>query len=331
MHMTLQQAADALRLYIKLQIPAFLWGAPGIGKSDLAHQIAAELGFELVDVRLSQMDAVDVRGIPSVTADGFTMWNPPAIFPRHDGRKYLVFWDEMNTAPQSVQVTAYQAILDNRIGEYLFPAGTVHVGAGNRQSDKAAAQRMPSALANRFAHIEVSPSIESWATWANGAGINPLLVAFLRFRDIHLHVMPKDDAKAFPTPRSWSRVSRILDELAPGSNLLHAMAAGIVGEAAAGELVSFVQMARAVPPLAAILSNPDGAPVPAEASVLYAVATALARKADKTNFAAVLKYLGRIPAEFARLGVNDAIRRDPTLKSTAAYVQFEIENQGVIL
>src|SRR5579864_6415742 len=105
--------------------------------------------------------------------------------------------------------------------------------------------RMPTALRNRFAHFEVRPDVETWAKWAAGAGVAPVVLGFNRFRPELHHRMPdqKDETNAFPTPRAWEKVSRIANK--PRELRLH-LVAGLVGDVAAGEFEAFVRIYDAV-------------------------------------------------------------------------------------
>jgi hypothetical protein len=231
--------------------------------------------------------------------------------------------DELNAAPASVQAACFQLILDRRLGEYVLPPEWIPIAAGNRQTDRAAAQRMPTALANRFAHIDVSADLESWSQWAVKTGIAPVVLAFLRFRPALLHDMPADgNARAFPTPRAWASVAKIANA-AP--DIRQALVAGIVGDGAAAEFEGFCRIWHNLPSIADVIANPDGAIVPVDISAQYAISAALGRKADRANFDRIMRYAGRLPPEFRILTVMDATGRDADLKNTAPYTAWCIE------
>jgi MoxR-like ATPase len=160
--------------------PAFLWGPPGIGKSEVVSGIVEELGGMMYDVRLGQMDPTDIRGIPFYNKDTGKMdWAPPIDLPDAETcAEYpvvVLFMDEMNTAAPAVQAAAYQLILNRRIGKYQLPDNVVMIAAGNRESDKGVTYRMPTPLANRFVHIEMRPD---FATWQDNIGTKGSLEAY---------------------------------------------------------------------------------------------------------------------------------------------------------
>lgn len=321
--------ARALRVLIRAGLPVFVWAGPGVGKSSVVAQVAAELKLRLRDVRALLLDPVDLRGLPFLGSDGRSKWATPDFLPQ-DGEGIL-FLDELNAAPAMVQASCYQLILDRRLGEYALPDGWSIVAAGNRDSDRAATTRMPTPLRNRFVHLDFEVDLQEWCEWAIQAGIRPEVIAFLRFRPELLSAFNKD-INAFPSPRSWEFASRILDSLVAGSHqgMEHELVAGAVGMGSATEFTGFLRMFRELPDVDAILMNPHRSPVPAEPSAQFAVASALARCASDTNFDRICTYLDRLPTEFRILCVRDATLRDSTLRSTGAYVRFQVAHHHAI-
>lgn len=287
------------------------------------------MNLELRDVRALLLDPVDLRGLPFLGSDGRSKWAAPDFLPE-DGEGIL-FLDELNAAPAMVQASCYQLILDRKLGEYALPDGWAIVAAGNRDSDRAVTARMPTPLRNRFVHLEFEVDVQEWSEWAIRAGIRPEVIAFLRFRPEMLSAFDRD-VNAFPSPRSWEFVSRILDSLnRPSSPAMeHELIAGAVGTGAATEFSGFLRMFRELPDIDSILMNPRQAPVPEIAAAQYAVASALARCASDTNFDRICVYLDRLPTEFRVLCARDATLRDPSLRSTAGYVRFAVENHHAI-
>jgi hypothetical protein len=307
-------------------IPVMLWGAPGVGKSDLMRAIAAGRSLPLIDWRANLREPVDLRGLPAPDmAARRTVWLQPEDLPdaTRDGPEGIFFIDGIVNAAPSMQAALYGLVLDGRLGDYVKPAGWHIVAAGNRMADRSSAGRMPLALANRFAHFTLDADPDAWRAWAEGAGVHPLVVAFMGFRPNLLHVMPGPDAMAFPSPRSWERVSRIAN--AP-EGALYRLAAAIVGEGAAAEFQAFAKAWRNLPSLATIVAEPDSAPVPSDPAAVYAVASLLSRKADRINLPAIVRYAERLGGDYERFVVTDAARRDNGLKSTGAYVAWAARN-----
>src|SRR5215471_17052962 len=202
---TIDRAALLTQRYIAKRRSVHLWGAPCIGKSDVVRQIAKQLGWNLIEWRANLREPVDCRGIPVADlATGVTKWLTPDELPRveRDGECGILFLDELNTASPQMQAVLFQLVLERRMGDYKLPDGWVIVAAGNRVSDRASAQKMPTALRNRFAHIYVTPDVGAWVKWAVANDVAPEMIAFVRLRRELLHRMPKGDENAFPTPRS---------------------------------------------------------------------------------------------------------------------------------
>jgi len=323
------RAAKALASLFAIRQPVFLWGPPGVGKSEIAAQAAAAANLELIDVRAVLLDPVDLRGLPSVAPDGRAHWCPPAFLPT--GGRGVLFLDELNAAPPLVQAACYQLILDRRVGEYRLPDGWAVAGAGNREQDRAVVHRMPSALANRLVHLEIEPGLEDWAAWAQGAGIRPEVVAFLRFRPALLHVFdPSAPARAFASPRSWTFVSAILDS-APDPDVELELYSGAVGLAAGTEFAGFLRVWRELPDTEAVLRSPAEAPVPREPAAVYAICEALARAACADTMPALTGYAARLPPEFGMLLMRDAVRNDASVTRTEAFAGWARDNAHVLV
>jgi MoxR-like ATPase len=316
----------ALHTLLAAKQPVFIWGGPGIGKSALVHQLADSQEMALQDIRALLLDPVDLRGLPFLGNDGRSKWATPEFLPQ--AGEGVLFLDELNAAPAMVQASCYQLVLDRKLGEYTLPPGWAIIAAGNRDSDRAVTTRMPTPLRNRFVHLEFEVDAQEWSEWAIQNGIRAEVIAFLRFRPELLSMFDRD-ANAFPSPRSWEFVSRILDS-APDQAIEHELFAGAVGTGAATEFSAFLRMFRDLPNIDAILLNPLQEPVPENAAAQYAVASALARCASDINFDRVCQYLERMPTEFSVLCVRDASLRAPGVRHTAGYTKWAIDNHHVL-
>ena len=284
--------------------PVMLWGPPGVGKSQMVSQVAARHGAPVLDIRLSQMEPSDLRGIPFRAGD-IVEWAVPAMLPnaaRH-GVRGVLFLDEITAAPPSVSAAAYQLILDRRLGEYTVPAGWAIFAAGNRQGDRGVTYAMPAPLANRFSHFEVDAHLEDWTRWAYDMGIDERLIGFLRFRpELLFDFDPARNPVAFPTPRSWEFAHRALQKFGDRPELLSAALEACVGQAAGVELSAYLANLVNLPDLDAIVEG-RAAEVPSDTDLQYAVAAALVARAlasrgsadFKTVLGHILDYAARLP------------------------------------
>jgi hypothetical protein len=293
MRMRPSDAARALAALVPAGRPVYLWGPPGIGKSSVVRQAAAALGRDLVDVRATLLDPVDLRGLPRLTGDT-AVWCPPAFLPR--AGKGILFLDELAQAPPLVQAAGLQLVLDRRLGEYELPDGWAVVAASNRAEDRAGGHRLISPLSNRFVHLDLDVCADDWQDWAARAGVAPEVRAFLRFRPALLFQFdPAANPRAFPTPRSWQLAADVL--AAAPADLVHPAVAGCVGEGPAAEFAAFLGLYRELPDVDAALTQPDTTPVPRDPGVLYALVGALVERcrADPAPLAAFVRYAARLP------------------------------------
>jgi len=322
--------ATAIEIGLDADLPVMIWGAPGVGKSEVVAQVGMKRGLPIRDVRLSQMDPVDIRGVPSV-AEGRTDWNTPNFLPDPDKEpEGIMFFDEINQAPHSVQAAAYQLILDRKVGDYTLPEGWRILCAGNRLQDRAMAGKMSSALNNRLVHIDFEVELKPWVNWANANSIRPEIISFMRFRPEMLHEHdPSKDERSFQTPRTWAYASRLLNAATP--DLEYPMLIGAVGKAAAGEFMSYIRIYRDLPDIEAIEKDPMKTVLPEEPASLYATAGMLSEHISAKNIAKVNKYLKRMPSEFQVPTVKMTIQRTPALLETAEMAEWMADNTDILL
>jgi len=256
--------------------PVFLWGPPGIGKSEVVADLTQELGGYMIDLRLGQMEPTDIRGIPFYNKDiGKMDWAPPVELPDEEMAKdypiVVLFLDELNSAAPSVQSAAYQLILNRRIGKYKLPDNVVMVAAGNRESDKGVTYRMPTPLANRFIHQEMKVDFASWLEWAVNNRVHKDVVGYLSFAKQDLYDFDaKSASRAFATPRSWTFVSQLLDESSDDDTTMN-LIAGTVGEGLAVKFMAHKKVAGKMPNPADILSGKVKTLEVKEVSAMYSL------------------------------------------------------------
>lgn len=301
---------DTLVRIIPTGQPTFLTGAPGIGKSDCIREVARRLKCNLIDIRAVLFDPVDLRGIPTVR-DGKAHWCPPDFLPSASDGEGILFLDELPQAAPLVQASLLQLTLDRRIGEYNLPDGWHIVAAGNRVEDRAGGHRIISPLLNRFLHLDVEADLSDWQEWAIRNNIAPEVRTFLGWRPKLLHDFdPSKQQRAFPSPRSWAFLSRVLPTC--NTENMHAVAAGCVGDAAA-EFTGYLRTFRSLPDIDKLLANPTSATIPDQADVLWSLCGALSERArakdDKKTLSAIVKVALRLSdsgdKEFSALLMRD--------------------------
>jgi hypothetical protein len=274
-------ARKAIKKCFDKKRPMFLWGPPGIGKSEVVADITEEMGGYMIDLRLGQMDPTDIRGIPFYNKDAGKMdWAPPIDLPDEaTASQYpvvVLFMDEMNSAAPAVQAAAYQLVLNRRIGKYRLPDNVVMIAAGNRESDKGVTYRMPTPLANRFVHVEMKPDFAVWQDWAVRNQIHKDVVGYLSFAKQDLYDFDsKSSSRAFATPRSWVFVSELLEDEDLDETTATDLIAGTVGEGLAVKFQAHRKIAGRLPRPEDILSGKEKDLQVKEVSAMYSLVISL--------------------------------------------------------
>ncbi len=284
--------------------PVMIWGPPGVGKSQMVADVAHNQSVPVIDLRLSQMEPSDLRGIP-FRAGNLVEWATPRMLPDADrhGPSGILFLDEITSALPAVSAAAYQLILDRSLGDYRVPDGWVIFAAGNRQGDRGVTYAMPSPLANRFTHFSFDINLDDWVLWAHKNKIDERIIAFLRFRpELLFDFDPAQDPVAFPTPRSWEFAHHALYKFNEQPNILAGALQACVGKAAGIELSAFIDNLQNLPDIAAILNGED-VPAPESIDLQYALASSLVghsvRSVDSPDknktLGSILDYAARFP------------------------------------
>lgn len=295
----------AIEHSVKRRRPLFIWGQPGIGKSDIVAEVARQQGRPLIDIRLPLMEPTDIRGIPYLAdikvydKDGNILrdeqgipitdkefrWSNPSDLPTDQASRAMVFFDEMSAAPPSVQAATYQIILNRRIGSYVMPKDTVIVAAGNRVKDKGVAYNMPMPLANRFTHVTLGVDKEDWIEWATQNRVHKDVVGYISFQGADLNQFnPNSESYAFATPRSWYFVSELLQEEGEGGKLVETvlpndvladLIRGTVGDGIGQKFMSYRAHSASLPNARDVLNGKVDKLSNKQIDVMYALMTSL--------------------------------------------------------
>ncbi|MEA3228833.1 MAG: MoxR family ATPase [Campylobacterota bacterium] len=320
--MKASELTKTISALVQEKVPTFLWGAPGIGKSSIIKQIALEKEIGFIDLRLALMDPTDLKGIPFYDKESHTaLWAPPAFLPK-DGEGIL-FLDELNSAPPSVQASAYQLILDRKVGEYELPDGWAIVSAGNREGDRGVTYRMPSPLANRFVHFEMDVNIDDWRFWAYKKGIDNRIISYISYKNEDLFSFSaKNDTKSFATPRSWEYVHNIL-QTNLDKNLLLDTIGGAIGKEIAVNFLGFIKVMDRVPDIESILESGEGEQS-LEVDVLYVLSTGLVSAVlkDNSRLDNLLRYTLEMKGEFAVMIVQDLQRDGVVMEHSKVFKEW---------
>ncbi len=331
--MKANELKESLSKLIDVKLPTFIWGSPGIGKSSIVKQIAQEKNLEFIDLRLSLLDPTDLKGIPFFDSNNNeALWAQPNFLPKEPASQGILFLDEINTAPPSVQAAAYQLVLDRKVGDYELPKGWAIVAAGNSESDRGVVYRMPPPLANRFIHLEMEVSFEDWKSWAYQKSIEPAIIAFLNFDSSKLfNFDPSSNEKSFATPRSWEYVDRVLKSNIPKASELEVLSGAIGKETAVG-FIGFKKVMHRLPNIEDILEGKE-VELEEDTQLLFALISALVAKLQDAPQEAIenaIKFSFKLPSEFSVMLIKDMQQNSIELEDTEAFEEW-VEQYAYLL
>lgn len=312
--------------------PIMLRGAPGTGKSSIIRSVAEKLGIGFIDIRLAEMEPVDLRGLPVPNHEAKSVqWYVTADLPRDPNSKGIILFDELTSAPKDLQVAAYELILDRRLGNlYKIPDGWFIVAAGNRTKDKAVATAMSSALANRMMHFEMDADAEEWGAWAVSKGLHPSVTGFIAYRPACLLKMDQNLEMGWPSPRSWERVSHVI-KLFDDEETTRKAVYGLVGPAVGCEFMEFHKINKNFNSVLKMMTDPDEPVViPDRADEKYAMASAVGyllwNGKDATDEAkrisGFFRICSKLPADFATMLVKNAMAGNPRVPRVKAVIKI---------
>ena len=308
---------------------AMIWGPPAIGKSESIYQWASANDYKVVEVRLSEIDVLDVRGLPYRDENNVTRYAVPQWWPQKGCGKVVLYLDEYAQQPAQAQPITGRIIHERKIGDdNRLPDGdgdhVVIFVSSNGHTDRAGAYRMPTHTASRFAlHYELEPDLDLWIEWANKSGVDQRLISFLRFRsDLFYQFDPKANEYAWANPRTIVKLSEMISDI-PNSDLdlLLLLAQGACGQAFGIEFRAFVKALGQLPDLEAIKRG-DDVDAPDDPGLTYAVISALARVVDDANVENVWRYIQKIAGEYRVYWAED-------VKSLRDKIGFDLKQSPV--
>ncbi|POP43981.1 ATPase [Superficieibacter electus] len=263
-----------------LHTPLFIWGAPGIGKSQVVHQVAQRHHLPVIDVRLSQLMPGDIRGLPVADhSSRQSVFYPPDFLPTDPAAQGILFLDEFNQAPPAMQGITQQLILDRRVGSYQLPAGITIIAAGNRKQDRTTVYDLPAPVANRFLHLTLSVDLSCWRRYAQQQNVHEHILAFLAFRGDDLLHKIAADSPAWPSPRSWMMANDLYQQGLPVELA--------VGSGCATEFEAFTEIYQSLPDIDHILQGKAASTsrFPHDPSARWATITALVLRQQEAKSA----------------------------------------------
>lgn len=306
----------------------YIEGPSGIGKSEVVQSLAEEEKTELRDRRFSQLDAVDLTGVP-FSVNGFTRFAPPEWLYFEDGKGGILFADEITSAQPGVHAASYQLFLERRVGDVKIPDDVMIIAAGNRVSDRGVVNPIPAPLLNRFVKLEVEPNLDAWRDIAAERNVDPRMIAWISHQPQFLHDFDPEQAvnsEPFSSPRSLMRAATYLG-LDP--SLRVEMLNGTIGKVATASLESFLRLEASLPKYEEVRADPMGCRIP-DAKQLgerYAVSMMVSARMDRENFRDLWRYVDRMGGPMVVLAVRLAVKRDKNVMLAKGYADFHAKHQ----
>ena len=317
MEVNTKEASKQIITCIKAGLPVFMHGSPGIGKSDIAKEIAEYFKLKLIDIRLSQCDPTDLAGFPSLDNEKKkASYKPMNIWPI-EGDKipkgyqgFLVLLDEFNSASLAVQAAAYKIILDKYVGMHKLHPNTIILCLGNKKTDNAIVNKLSTAMQSRLVHLELVADYKLWLEWAATHNIDSRIMAYIDYQPSKLFMFdPNHNDNTFPCPRTWMFLSKILKQVKDSlTDYLPAMA-GTIGEGTAREFLAFTSIYSELPKYKDIVAAPTSINFSTQSSMMFALVHMLAEKVNEKDLSPVVSFLNRLPIEFTTIGLQTILRK----------------------
>ncbi len=314
------QAVEYIKTCIRANLPCFLSGSPGTGKSELAKQVGDYFKLYLIDIRLSQCDPTEIGGFPAFQ-NGKASYVPMEMWPVENtpipkGYKgFLIVLDEFNSASLATQAASYKLVLDRMVGQIPLHKNTAIICIGNLSTDNAIVNRLSTAMQSRLIHLELAVNTDTWLKeWAIPNKLDHRILTYIsRYPDKLYNFDPNHDDKTFATPRTWYFVHKLL-QLTPGDlTPILPLIAGTIGEGIGREFVMFTNIYNELPTIEEIKKNPKTTPINDEPSMLWAVSHMISNNTNKANMPAFMQFIERLPVEFATITLQNILRIDKTL------------------
>lgn len=328
---------DCLVADLKVGLTPMVASSPGMGKSDIIRDIAKQFKLKIIDFRVSQCEPVDMQGYPGVKDDRMTFHIPEyfpiegdSIPPEYTG--WLIFLDEFNSGNKQTEAAAYKLILDKEVYKHKLHKNCLIIAAGNLSTDRAIVNTQSTATTSRMTHYRMKVDHNVWIDWANSHEIDHRIISLIKFKPDLLHKFnPATSELTFPCPRTWEFASKIIADKNEIDKITRTRLAGTVGEGAAVELATYIDIYKNLPTIEQIKDDPkSGWKVPTEPSEQYAVTTMLAHNTNVDNIAKMIIAIERLPIDFQVITFKDIYKKSPELKGHPAINDWITKNASAM-
>lgn len=329
--MNLAETIEFILANFEINKSVMLWGPPGIGKSEAVAQVGAKTNVPVLDLRLSQIEPIDLRGIP-VTDEKTktTTYYTPSYMPQDMESEGILFLDEINQGDQSTKAASYQLVLDRKLGEYTLPPGWRVIAAGNRAKDKALTGKLGTALTSRLVHGYVEPELQDFVTYAVGENFHESVPAFLNFQPEFLHKMDhKTPDTPFPTPRTWKYVSDIIHAHPNDTTLRTNLVKGAVGDGAGIVFLGYMDIYDRVPEWSDIIGDPESIVLNwDQMDYIYALAMKTVYNVSLVDIDDAMVFIERFPEEYQVMIMSILNKKKNELWATPKVLDWAMAHQN---
>lgn len=333
-----KQVMEEMQMLLQANINFMLVGRPGIGKTEMVKAACAAAGIDIVVAHPAIESPVDYKGMPCVI-DGKAYFLPFANLEKliYATKPTLFFADDLGQASATVQAALMQLIQGREVAGHKVSEHVIFGAATNRREDNAGVSGLLNPVMDRFAIFHVDTLMEDWVEWALGKDYIPnALIAAVRFKRELVEGVDEEkdggkggrrrgDIANVPTPRGLERIGRIMTAKGTHEGMRPHYEA-CIGAAASLELDGFMRKLKDLPPLSAILADPENCRIPTEASSMYGMIGALVSASDSANVEKLITYVSRFSKEFQVLFMKDLRKRDPKLTMNAVFISWAQSN-----
>lgn len=319
---------------IKRNVEAFMvpmvYGIPGCGKSALYKKLADHYNLQLIDVRLSNHESVDLTGYP-VYENGVAKFVPfLELFPTEDTPipegydGWLILLDEFNHASPEVLHSAHKVVLDRQVGAKNLHSNALVVAAGNREDDRDGVTPIGSAMNSRLSHYTMKVDFNEWLDdVAIPNNYDTRIIAYLSaYPEKLVDYDPVHNKKIYCVPRTWERLNNILPETI--TEIDNAIFGGVITPTVAYDFILFTEVFKELPTVDEIIKNHEAVVIPEDNLTKYAAVTNLASKTTEDNIIHIVEYIKQYPLPFVVLYGRMLRGQQPQLSSQPAYTDLTI-------
>jgi hypothetical protein len=310
----------------------FIRGSSGIGKSRITGSVGDELNLWMIDHRLSTSEPTDMSGLPHFNNNRarfapfeelFPLTNTP-IPAGKDG--WIIFFDEMNSAPKAVQAACYKIILDRMVGQHRLHENVVMVCAGNLDTDRAITTTIGTAMQSRLVHLELEVVFQEWLEdVALAENYDSRIIAFLnQYPSLLMDFNPDHKDRTFCCPRTWEFLNRLIKGKVVTESKTP-LYAGTISSHVAATFVQFTRIFDNLITVREIMNDPENCPLSNDNSIRWATISHMMEMIDEKNFEGMATYANRFPLPFKIIFYRSVLIRNPKLKNHPSYGKAQAE------